>query len=120
MGFYAFGIPVAILLMFYFRIDIYGFWLGIIVAETITNILLFILIQRFDWNRHAEKALRRIALHQSENQTTTESIFQTETLPKTNSETCFLLIGKKLLVLFILISFFIIGLVISSVTPLYP
>lgn len=59
-GFYVFGMPIAALLMFYVRIDIFGFWIGIIVAETVTNALLFTLIQRFDWERQAKAASVRI------------------------------------------------------------
>ena len=60
IGFYFIGLPLSYIFMFVIHLDIYGFWLGMISAETVTNLLLFILIWHFDWNIISGKTQKRI------------------------------------------------------------
>ena len=126
-GFYLLGIPLAIFLMFFVRIDIYGFWIGIIAAETVTNILLFILVQRFNWERHASAALTRINFN-PKTATTNISIVpaidekgqqvQTDATVDTDQFNWIKSIRIKIFVLLLLICFLITGIVTSTVIPL--
>ena len=130
-GFYLFGIPLAVYLMFYTRLDIYGFWLGIIAAETVTNTLLFILVHRFNWERHAKAALVRIHFDPNSARADigTISTADEKSPPAVNThlrheddnETSWLqLLRTKSLILFLLICLLIVGIVTSNVIPLYP
>ena len=129
-GFYFFGIPLAVVLMFYTRLDIYGFWLGIIAAETVTNTLLFILVHRFNWERHAKAALVRIHFDPSSARADIATISAADEksppavethLGTGDDATSWLqLLRTKSLVLFLLICFLIVGIVTSNVIPLYP
>ncbi|CAF1221645.1 unnamed protein product [Didymodactylos carnosus] len=68
LGFYAIGIPLAGVFMFVVKIDIYGFWAGYATGRVFTNILLFVLIKRFDWKHIADFASSRSTdnvIHQS-------------------------------------------------------
>jgi hypothetical protein len=126
-GFYIFGIPIAAVLMFFVRIDIYGFWIGVIAAETVTNTLLFILVQRFNWERHAQAALVRINFN-PKNATTNiatvsitdqkSEIIKTESTMDTDQNSWMKLIRIKLLILLLFICFLIIGIITSTVIPL--
>jgi len=122
-GFYLFGIPIAAFLMFFVRIDIYGFWIGIIAAETITNTLLFILVQRFNWERHAKAALIRINFNpkNATNNIATVSITnensQIDSINDTDQNSWMKLIRIKIFVLLLFICFLIIGIVTSTVIP---
>ena len=126
-GFYIFGLPVSALLMFYVRIDIFGFWIGIIVAETVTNALLFVLIQRFNWERQARAAAIRIQFN-SKNATATIATV-TDLNGKSNEikeeqsiaadennwkRSC----GIKILILLLLVCFLIAGIITSIVIRL--
>lgn len=113
--------------MFWVRIDIYGFWLGIIAAETVTNTLLFILIQRFDWKSHAKAALIRVNFN-PKNATadiTTIAVpdensekIQTDIIKDTNQTSWMKLIRIKIIILLLFICFLIVGIVTSTVIPL--
>jgi len=126
-GFYLFGIPIAAVLMFFVRIDIYGFWIGVIAAETVTNTLLFILVQRFNWECHAQAALVRINFN-PKNATTNiatvsitdqkSEIIKTESTIDTDQNSWMKLIRIKLLILLLFICFLIIGIITSTVIPL--
>lgn len=59
MGFYLLGLPLAGILMFNFHMDIYGFWLGMIAGESLSNVMLFALVWRFDWDNLAREAFDR-------------------------------------------------------------
>ncbi len=61
VGFYFIGLPLSYVLMFTFQLDIFGFWYGMIVAETLTNSFLFVLIWCFDWSSFSEKAMEHIS-----------------------------------------------------------
>jgi hypothetical protein len=125
-GFYLFGIPLAAFLMFYVRIDIYGFWIGIIAAETVTNGLLFILVERFNWERHAKAALIRINFNPKTATTNiaivpiteekTETI-KTDSTHETNQNGWMKLIRVKIVILLLFICFLIIGIITSTVIP---
>ena len=126
-GFYLFGIPIAAVLMFFVRIDIYGFWIGLIAAETVTNTFLFILVQRFNWRRHADAALKRISFNPklvSTNISTDANIDEkslamiTDATIETESNNWVKLIRIKILVLVLLVCFLITGVVTSTVMPL--
>jgi hypothetical protein len=56
VAFYFIGLPFSYLLMFVLHLDIYGFWLGMILGGMLINILLFYLIWRFDWHRFSDEA----------------------------------------------------------------
>lgn len=124
-GFYIFGIPVAALLMFYVRIDIFGFWIGIIVAETITNALLFTLIQRFNWEKQAKAASIRIQFNSKDATTTIATV--TDLNGKSNEtkqEESIVVIDEnnwkksiriKILVFLLLVCFLIAGIITSIV-----
>jgi hypothetical protein len=126
-GFYLFGIPIAAFLMFYVRIDIYGFWIGIIAAETVTNALLFTLVQRFNWERHAQAAQIRIAFN-PKNATTNIAIVSIpnkkpeeieKDLPIATDESSWRKsIGIKSFVLFLCVCFLITGIITSILIPL--
>ncbi len=113
--------------MFFVRIDIYGFWIGVIAAETVTNTLLFILVQRFNWERHAQAALVRINFN-PKNATTNiatvsitdqkSEIIKTESTMDTDQNSWMKLIRIKLLILLLFICFLIIGIITSTVIPL--
>ncbi|CAF1212459.1 unnamed protein product [Adineta ricciae] len=117
-GFYLFGIPLAGVLMFVIRTDIYGFWLGIIAAETVTNILLFTLIGRFNWERHARAALMRIKFNPTSATTEIVTISvsnEEKTDIKTETaESWMKLIGVKLIVLLFFMCFLLAGIVTST------
>lgn len=111
--------------MFYVRLNIYGFWCGIIAAETVTNGLLFVLIERFTWERHASKALKRIHLDPTD--TSMELVLddishavETDVTGNDPERSWFTLLKVKIPVLILLICFFITGLIISTKIPLYP
>ena len=53
-------LPLSYIFTFIVNMDIYGFWLAMILSEMLTDILLFVLIWRFDWNTFSEKALNNI------------------------------------------------------------
>ena len=104
--------------MFVVRMDIYGFWLGIIAAETVTNILLFTLIGRFHWERHARAALMRIKFNPTSATTEIVTIsasnegkadIKTET-----AKSWVKLIGVKLIVLLLFMCFLLAGIVTST------
>ncbi|CAF3368391.1 unnamed protein product [Rotaria sp. Silwood1] len=122
-GFYVFGIPLAALLMFYVRIDIYGFWIGIIAAETVTNTLLFTLIQRFNWERHAKAALIRIDFNPnnvvlvSTNDEQTQEI-DLDSRNNVDNKSTKTSIRIKISVLLVLILFFITGIITSILIPM--
>ncbi|CAF0885948.1 unnamed protein product [Rotaria sordida] len=123
IGFYAFGIPLAGLLMFVVRMDIYGFWIGIIVAETVTNTFLFLFIQRFNWERHTKAALIRIdfnpndvaaisIVHEKSEEINLDSKNDTDKNSTMKS------IGIKIFILLLLILFLITGIITSTWIPL--
>ncbi len=125
-GFYLFGIPIAAFLMFFVRIDIYGFWIGIIAAETVTNTLLFILVQRFNWDRHAKAALIRINFNPKNATTNIAAVsmadeksqtIQTDSINDIDQNSWIKLIRIKVFVLLLFICFLIIGIVTSTVIP---
>ena len=121
-GFYVFGIPSAALLMFYVRIDIFGFWIGIIIAETVTNALLFVLIQRFNWEHHARSALKRVHFNtkQSTIDVATVSVDEEHSPSKLepNQDSFIKLIRVKIIVLLLFICFLIAGIATSTLIPL--
>lgn len=128
VGFYLCGFPLAVFLMFFIRIDIYGFWLGIMFAETVTNVLLCYTIKRFNWQRHSQKALKRIAFHSDkpnsecnvlEDNKLEEDILQTNFTQNKQESSLSDLFVKKLIVLALFISVFCFGLWTSIVIPLY-
>jgi MATE family multidrug resistance protein len=126
-GFYLFGLPIAALLMFYVRIDIYGFWIGIIAAETVTNALLFTLVQRFNWERHAQAALIRINFN-PKNATTNIAIVSIPNEKSNEIEKDLSIpteeykwrksIGIKVLILLLFVCFLITGIITSILIPL--
>ena len=116
--------------MFYTRFDIYGFWFGIIAAETVTNTLLFLLVHRFNWERHAKAALVRIHFDPNSARADIAAISAadekslpvvTTHLSTGDDEASWLqLLRTKSLILFLLICLLIVGIVTSNVIPLYP
>ena len=54
--------PLTYFFMIILRIDIYGFWLGMTVAEGVINIMFIILLQRLDFDAIAQIALRNVRL----------------------------------------------------------
>lgn len=115
-GFYVFGIPAAAVLMFIVKVDIYGFWIGVIIAETITNTLLLILINRFNWEKHSNAALIRIDFNPIEKQ---QEMCSTVAINESkNDESLFQLIKIKLFVLIVFLCLLIIGIFISIKVPL--
>jgi hypothetical protein len=65
IGFYLLALPLAYIFMYIIHMDIYGFWLGIIIAEVTTNTMLFVLVWRFDWDACSKAATDRIQLDTS-------------------------------------------------------
>ena len=59
VGFYVFGLPLAYVFTYVIHMNIYGFWLGIIIAELIMNTALFILVWCFDWETFSQTAMKR-------------------------------------------------------------
>jgi len=127
IGFYLFGIPLAAILMFFVRIDIYGFWIGVITAETVTNTLLFILVQRFNWEGHAKAALIRINFNPKTATTNITKIsitnekseaIKTNSTIDTDQTSWMKLIRIKLFTLLLFICFLITGIVTSTIIPL--
>lgn len=55
------GLPVAYITTFIFHMDIFGFWIGVIVAEMFTIVLLFVLLHRFDWSTYSQETFDRMA-----------------------------------------------------------
>jgi hypothetical protein len=62
IGFYIIGLPSAYIFMYIFDMDIFGFWTGMILAETLIDILLFILIWDFNFNTFSKNAEENIRL----------------------------------------------------------
>ena len=123
-GFYIFGLPVAAVLMFYVRIDIFGFWIGIIVAETVTNALLFTLIQRFNWERQAKAAAIRIQFNSKDATATIATVtdlneksngIKEEQPTTTNENNWKKSLRIQILVLLLLVCFLIGGIITSIV-----
>jgi hypothetical protein len=79
IGFYFIGLPSSYLLLFVPHLNIYGFWLGMILAELLINIALFTLIWRFDWNRFSEEAQDHIRLTVPSIHPTTDSLASNNT-----------------------------------------
>jgi hypothetical protein len=113
--------------MFFVRIDIYGFWIGIIAAETVTNTLLFILVQRFNWEGHAKAALIRINFNPKTATTNIATIpitdeksesIKTNSAINTDQTSWTKLIRMKLFILLLFICFLITGIVTSTIIPL--
>lgn len=126
-GFYLFGIPLAAVLMFFVRLDVFGFWLGIIVAETITNALLFILVQRFDWERHSKAALVRITFNPKTATSEIATVAGFEEKPVdlevavstgTDQTRWLHLVRTKVIVLLLFVFLLIAGIVTSTMIPL--
>jgi MATE family multidrug resistance protein len=116
IGFYVFGIPLAAILMFFVKTDIYGFWIGIIVAETITNTFLLILISRFNWEKHSNAAVIRIDFNPSKKQ---QELCSTDAISMPNNdESLFQLIKIKLVILIVFLCLLAIGVFISIRIPL--
>ncbi|CAF1603487.1 unnamed protein product [Adineta ricciae] len=59
VGFYLFGLPLAYVFTYVIHMNIYGFWLGIIIAEIIMNTALFILVWFFNWETFSQTAMKR-------------------------------------------------------------
>ena len=109
--------------MFLVRLDIYGFWIGLIAAETVTNTFLFILVQRFDWKRHADAALKRISFGPKNVETSISSVTNMDkksqaTAADREPDNWVKLVRIKLLVFVLLICFLITGIITSTVIPL--
>lgn len=115
--------------MFLVRIDIYGFWIGVIAAETVTNTLLFVLIERFDWKSHSNKALKRILLNPT--QIKTEQIIASDEAEQSKPDeiifesnpTSFSWwkeVRVKLVILVFLVFLFVFGIFTSTTISLYP
>lgn len=114
--------------MFVVHLDIYGFWLGIIAAETITNTLLFILIARFNWESHAKAALIRIKFNPNSktndisivtsNNTNDEKMNKESLNDSENDNISIKSLGIKISVLSLFIIFLIAGIITSKVIPL--
>ncbi|CAF2136962.1 unnamed protein product [Rotaria magnacalcarata] len=115
-GFYVFGIPLAAILMFSVKIDIYGFWIGIIAAETITNVFLLILIRRFNWEKHSSAAVIRIDFNPFEKQQQVCSTAVTSVVK--NDESLFQLMKIKLVIFIAFLCLLIFGIFISIKIPL--
>jgi hypothetical protein len=74
IGFYLIGLPSAYLFMYVIHMNIFGFWVGMILAEALTNTLLFILIWNFDWNALSEQVQNRICFASSSIYSKTDSL----------------------------------------------
>jgi hypothetical protein len=67
------GLPLAYILTFIAHMDIYGFWIGMISAEIVTNSVLFVALWRFDWysytkvvqDRTVDNSLENLSLNSS-------------------------------------------------------
>ncbi|CAF4334985.1 unnamed protein product, partial [Rotaria sp. Silwood2] len=60
VGLYIIGLPMAYIFMFIIHMDIYGYWIGMIVASSAIAGILFVFIWRLDWNAMAQIAIDRI------------------------------------------------------------
>lgn len=60
IGFYIVGLALAYILMYVVKIDIYGFWVGVIVAAVLITIAAVIIIWYFDWNAISIEAHKHI------------------------------------------------------------
>ncbi|CAF1235216.1 unnamed protein product [Didymodactylos carnosus] len=114
IGFVLICMPVAVVLIYGAKIDIYGYWIGLFCAECFTNLSLFIIIQRFDWQSYAT-------------QITTAAVPSTALISYgTNTrveisvdKSLFELIKWKLLCLSFFIVLFIISIVFSAFSSIY-
>lgn len=134
--FYLVGIPLAIVLIFFFKLDIYGFWFGMLVAVILIDLMLIILVIRLDFNQVnivVQKNIRDNALVPSSYGSTSECL---ELLPLkttcdlTNAElhgskqgtdslrskkSWTKLLSTKLIVLFVFVVFFTISAMTSYI-----
>ncbi|CAF1175768.1 unnamed protein product [Rotaria sordida] len=60
IGFYIIGLPMAYIFMFIIHMDIYGYWIGMIVASSVISGILFVFIWRLNWNAMAQITIDRI------------------------------------------------------------
>jgi hypothetical protein len=102
--------------MFIVKTNIYGFWIGIIAAETITNIFLFILISRFNWEKHSNEAVVRIDFNPLKKQQELSSTTATSVPEK--DESIFQLLKIKLSIFLAFLCLLGIGIYISIRIPL--
>ena len=61
IGFGLIGFPIVFLTTFPLNMNVFGFWIGMIVAEMFTNTVLFILLYRVKWSVCSEEAINRFA-----------------------------------------------------------
>lgn len=62
VGFDFIGLPLAYVFMFVANMNIYGFWLAMIIAEILTNVSQFIILWRFNFLAYAEEVRERVCL----------------------------------------------------------
>ncbi|CAF1504505.1 unnamed protein product, partial [Didymodactylos carnosus] len=112
-GFFLICVPLAVVLIYVVKIDIYGYWIGLICAAVFINISLFILIQRFDWQSYATQVAAAVSLTALTRYGTNNQ----EEIPADKS--LFELLKWKLICLSFLIILFTISILVSILTKLY-
>ncbi|NXG73666.1 S47A1 protein, partial [Baryphthengus martii] len=64
VGYYAVGLPLAVVLLFVAKIGVIGLWLGMLACVSILCTCFIIYISRMDWKKAAEEAQRRAGVIQ--------------------------------------------------------
>jgi hypothetical protein len=60
IGFFVFGLPLAYILTFIVHMDIYGFWLGMIVGVGLIDVMLVVFVWHFDFDALSKTAHEHI------------------------------------------------------------
>ncbi|XP_077578249.1 multidrug and toxin extrusion protein 1-like [Stigmatopora nigra] len=59
IGYYFIGCPIGVALMYFAKLDILGFWLGLFICVVLQSIFYIVLITKFNWKGITEEALKR-------------------------------------------------------------
>lgn len=57
IGFYVFGLPLGLSLMLKTSLQLYGFWIGLIVGDLVLIAMQIVYVYRIDWIEEAQKVI---------------------------------------------------------------
>ena len=66
IGYYGLGIPLSLVLAFYYNLGLFGLWIGVSLAVVLVSFFEVLIILRLDWKAQAKKAQDRLELENSE------------------------------------------------------
>nr|AFK34154.1 unknown [Lotus japonicus] len=60
IGYYIIGLPLAFIFTFVVKLNVYGFWVGLIIATVLINVAAFFMVRSFNWIAIAKEAHKHI------------------------------------------------------------